>query len=204
LEDLALVGNGGTGAYTVYVDNFKQIYTYASGSTVTMNTGAKLALTASATDADLAIENPLEFGLDADAPTNAVIDIGTGVFSWTPDATFANTTNAVTFWVQDSPTNGAALKADSKDLTIIVNSDPLGVQSTAIEASTAAAGETVKLEWDAVIGQSYTIQYRAAGSTDWVEYSTVVADSPTMSVVVTNQDERSYRILAIDDSLKDQ
>src|SRR6185503_6042334 len=45
--------------------------------------GAEIRLTASATDHDLPV-TPLTYSLDAGAPEGASIDPSTGVFSWTP------------------------------------------------------------------------------------------------------------------------
>ena len=201
LEHLAFVPNGGMGAYTVYVDNFKQIYTYASGSTVTMNTGAKLALTASATDADTPAQ-PLSFALDADAPTNSVINDTNGLFSWTPGTSDAGTSNAIAFFVEDAPATGAPSKSDTKTLTVIVNADPLSVQSAALEATTVGSGETVSLAWDAVIGATYTIQFKTGlADSGWTDYATVTAESTTASIVVANDDDRFYRVLRTDGSV---
>ena len=55
LEELALIPNGGTGAYTVYVDNFAVV-----------------------------AQNTLTYSLDAGAPAGASIHPKTGVFKWTP------------------------------------------------------------------------------------------------------------------------
>jgi len=196
LEHLALVPNGGMGAYTVYVDNFTQVYTYAVTNPITMNTGAVLTLNASATDSDGYVGEPLSFDLDADAPTNAILDEVTGAFTWTPDASFANTTNLMSIIVQDAPTNGAIAKLASQDITVIVASDPLGVQSTGV----AAADETVTLSWDAVPGKTYQVQYKEKlEDTAWTDLGAAFTATETGdSVAVSNTDkERIYRIIEV-------
>jgi N-acetyl-anhydromuramyl-L-alanine amidase AmpD len=193
LEHLALIPNGGTGAYTVYVDNFKQISTTALPGTVTMNASSTLAFTASGTNPDAGAGELLSYSLDADANTNAVIDEITGAFTFNPDASFNGTTNLITVSVQDSPTNGGIAKIDSKDVTVIVNADPLGVQSDSGVSSSSAAGETT-LTWDSVAGQTYQVQYKDGSSDSWTDLQTVTATGSTASVMVSSEGERFYRI----------
>ena len=102
LEHLILLGNGGTGAYTVYVDNFEVVTTTALPGTVTMNASSTLSITATATDADVPAQ-AVSFGLDADANTNAVLDRDTGAFTWTPGAGDAGTTSDFTITAEDDP-----------------------------------------------------------------------------------------------------
>src|SRR5262249_13026677 len=78
LESLDLVCTGGTGAYTVYLDNFQVCYMYNLASQITMNTGATLTFTASGSDPDPG--SGLTFSLGADDPATASIDPVTGAF----------------------------------------------------------------------------------------------------------------------------
>src|SRR5205085_217672 len=96
---------------------------------VTVKVGSSLEFTASGSDPDAYAGEPLAFTLDADAPTNAVIDEISGAFLWTPDATFAGTTNTFNVSVQDAPTNGANAKITGQDITVAVIADTVGVQS---------------------------------------------------------------------------
>jgi len=196
LEHLALVPNGGMGAYTVYVDNFTQVYTYPVTNPIAMNTGSVLTLNASATDSDGYVGQPLSFDLDADAPTNAILDEVTGAFTWTPDVSYASTTNVMSIMVQDAPTNGAIAKISSQDITVIVASDPLGVQSSGV----LAADETVTLNWDAVPGKVYQVQYKEKlEDVAWANLGAAfTATESTESVAVSNSDkERIYRIIEV-------
>ena len=126
LEHLALIPDGGMGAYTVYVDNFTQIYTYAAGATATANTGALITSQATGTDIDTPVQ-ALFYGQDADNSTNAVIDQNSGAFSWTPTSADVGSW-PTTIIVEDDPTNGAISKSASQTFTVTVNSDPLGPQ----------------------------------------------------------------------------
>ena len=123
LEHLILVGQGGTGAYTVHLDNFHVVTDTALPGTVTMTTGSPLTFTASATDPDPGAG--LTYTVDADANTNAVMDSVSGAFSWTP-STSETGTSTFTVDVQDSPTNGAIPKDASATFSVVVSTDPLG------------------------------------------------------------------------------
>ena len=125
LEHLILVGQGGTGAYTIHVDNFDVVTTNTlPAETVTMVTGSTLTFTASATDPDPG--TGLAFSLGPDSNTNAVIDSVTGAFTYTPPVGDAGTTNSIVVDVQDNPTNGSLPKDAASTITVIVNADPLG------------------------------------------------------------------------------
>ena len=206
LDGLAIIPNGSLGAYTVYVDNFKQIYTYASTNTVVANTGATIAFTASGTDTDVPAQ-PLYFALDADfsdAHTNATLNETNGVFSWTPTSSDAGTTNDITLFVEDAPANGSVVKSDSQTINVVVKADPLGVQSAGIDASWAAAGESVKLEWEAIIGHEYVIQM-CTKSLSWMNIQVVRADSSTESVEIEATSTGAFfRIVDLDDTAADQ
>ena len=107
LEHLALVPNDGMGAYNIYLDNFQVVNTSAS---FVVDTGATLTLTNTATDPD----NPpqyLTFSLDPGAPTNAVIDPDSGIFTWAPSPEQSPGTNIITVRVTDDgspPASGVA------------------------------------------------------------------------------------------------
>ncbi len=203
LEHLALVPAGGTGAYKMYLDNFKVISTTSLASPVTVKVGSTLEFTASGSDPDAYAGEPLAFDLDADSPTNAVLDEVSGAFIWTPDAAFAGTTNILTVSVQDAPTNGANAKIAAQDITINVIADTVGVQSVD-GGGVVASDETAALSWDAVIGKSYQVQYKEnLEDADWQNLGDViVATQTTESVSVVNTaKERVYRIIeAVGDS----
>ena len=194
-EHLALVPNGGMGAYTVYVDNFEVIWTPTLPSTVTLNANSTFTFTASGTDPDPG--SGLDFGLDADTVAGATIDPATGAFTWTP--TTSGTTNAISVFVNDNPINGAVAKTTSQTFNVIVNSDPFGVQSSA--SGLVAAGENVQLTWPAVAGASYQVQSKQEGG-DWTNVGgPITADSSEGSAEVTQAGEETYyRILSLSNS----
>ena len=188
LEHLILYGNGGSGAYTVYLDNFEVVYNYSLGSQITMNTGATLAFTASGTDPDPGAG--LGFGLGADDAATATIDPDTGVFAWTPDSSYAGTTNSFTVTVEDSPTDGGIPKSASQNFTVAVVSDPVGPLS-------ADAGST-SVNWDSVSGKTYQVQSKNSDGS-WSDVgSPVTATGSSSSASVSAGAE--YRVIEIADA----
>ncbi|MDB6029566.1 MAG: multidomain protein with s-layer y region, glug motif, ig motif, i-set domain, pkd domain, partial [Verrucomicrobiales bacterium] len=200
LEDLALVPNGGMGAYSIYVDNFEVATTSALPGTLSMNTGSTLTFTATATDPDLPAQT-LTFSLDAGAPTGASISGTTGAFTWTPTTGQANTTNIISVRVKD---NGAGLLSDVKTFTVMVTSDPFSAQG-AQRVGAVAASESVKLQWDAIAGRTYQLQYKTnLNEATWQNGSIITATHTPMSIQVSDE-ARFYRIVELNttDSLNE-
>ncbi|MDB6024945.1 MAG: N-acetylmuramoyl-L-alanine amidase family 2, partial [Verrucomicrobiales bacterium] len=199
LEHIALIGAGGTGAYTVHMDNFQVVTTTALPGTVTMKANSTLTYTASATDPDPGAG--ISYGLDADfseAHPTAVLDPVTGAFAWTPGAGDAGITNSITVTAQDSPTNGALVKNDSKALTVVVTSDALGTQGT---DGFVAGGDVSTLAWDSKPGVTYSIQTRSSSTGEWKTVQTETATDTSTSVEVTNDGTDTYfRIIEVTSS----
>ena len=188
LEHLVLYGAGGSGAYTMYVDNFQVVTTASLPGTVNIKANSTLTFTASATDPDPGAG--LGFGIDADfqeAFPAAVMDPDTGAFTWTPGATEAGTTNVIVVSAEDSPTNGAFPKSDSKTVTVVVSADTLAAQST--------DSDPLTLTWDSVAGTSYKIQSQNS-SGEWTDVQTVQATGSVTNAQVSGG--ATYRIVAIE------
>ncbi len=83
----------------------------------TVDEGTLLTFTASASDADLPAQT-LTFGLDAGAPSGAVIDPASGVFAWTPSEGQGPGVYTVTVRVTD---DGSPALDDAETITITVN-----------------------------------------------------------------------------------
>ena len=192
LEHLALVAAAGTGTYTIYVDNFEVVTTTSLPGTVTMKSYSKLTFTASATDPE---SNPLTYGLELGAPSEAIIDSASGAFTWTPPSTYDGTTNDITVYVEDAPSTGLP-KRDYNTVTVIVSADSLAAQSSSGSA-TVSANETVTLEWNAVIGASYQVQWKGASSIDWENLGEpIVATAAVQKIDLQNSGgETLYRIV---------
>ena len=138
LEGISIVPNAGMGVYNVYFDDVKVVQT---STNLIVNTGGTITVANSATDADTPAQT-LQFSLGASAPTNAVIDPDTGVFTWTPTPEQSPSTNAIPIVVTD---DGSPALSDTKNLVVVVNkvnTPPRlgGVPDQAIEVS---SGQTI-------------------------------------------------------------
>ena len=195
LESVALVPNGGLGAYTIHVDNLEIVTTTTLPGTITTADGSTVSFTATATDPDAG--QTLTFSLDAGAPAGAGINSSSGAFTWTPTSAQVNTTNNITVRAKD---NGAGLLSDAKTFTVIVTSDPLAAQS-APSTATVSSGETVTLTWDSIVGVTYRVEYKNNLKSDWSALSEITATSDTTSVNVSNgHKNRYYRIVVVENT----
>lgn len=93
-------------------------------SNMTNSEGSLLTFTATATDADLP-DQTLTYSLSSSAPSGAIIDPVSGVFTWSPSEAQGPSTNWVTVFVRD---NGSPILTNSQTIKIIVtevNTAPL-------------------------------------------------------------------------------
>jgi hypothetical protein len=136
----------------------------------TIGVGVTLNITNSATDSNV----PLTFSL-LTAPTNAAINAGSGVLSWRPIVTQANTTNQFAVSVADSGTPSM-----SATQSFAVTVAPLA--RPAVSAMSPVAGQLV-LQVSGDNGPDYQIQ----SSTNLVNWNGVfTTNSPPMPFVWTN------------------
>jgi hypothetical protein len=153
----------------------------------TIHAGTTLVITNSATDSDLPT-NTLTFSLGGIVPTGASIDQASGIFTWTPDDSYANTINPITVQVTD---NGAPPMDDSKSFNVSVFSRPI------IESITRSNG-VVTITWSAISNETYTVQYKddlvAPGWNDLLPDVTASGPTATKSNSATPSGERFYRI----------
>ncbi len=201
LEHLILKGEGGTGAYSVYIDNFEVVTSTTLPGNVVMKAGSTLAFTASGTDPE---SNPLIFGLEEGAPLDASINSANGSFLWTPTVGAVGTTNEIAVFVEDAPPGGYQTKRDGKIVTVEVYGDTLATQS--VGDSSVAIGESVSLQWDATPGATYQVQFKDSGSETWSNVGEpIVATSSSESVVLENGNNAgSYRVVEVSSASIDQ
>ena len=197
LEHLALVGAGGTGNYTVYLDNFEVVTTATLPGTVTMKSNSKLTFTATGSDPEGTM---LSYGLDDLPPADATFNTSSGAFAWTPTSLYDGTTNDIVVYVEDAPPGGTQTKRDYQTVTVIVTPDTLAAQSAA--DGSVAAGETVTLEWNATPGQVYQVQSKVALEDEWADSgSPIAATKDVESVVIENSTGAGYfRIIEVSGS----
>src|SRR5206468_376975 len=101
---------------TIHVSEVNEAPVLAAIGDKSVNEGATLSFTASATDADVPT-NTLTYSLDAGAPAGAAIDGSTGTFSWTPTEAQGPADYSVTVPVTDT---GRPALDDFETLTIHV------------------------------------------------------------------------------------
>ena len=119
----------------------------------TIHVGMTLVLTNPATDPD---GDALTFSLDPGAPGDASVDPNSGIFMWTPDSSFAGTTNDITVQVTD---DGAPPLSDAQTFAVTVL--PLTFQATTL------SNDVLTISWGSISGLTYRVQY----TTNLVRYS---------------------------------
>jgi hypothetical protein len=160
----------------------------------TIHVGSTLVITNSATDVDIPT-NSLTFSLFT-GPTGADVNATNGVFVWTPDNSFANTTNAVTVVVTDN--NPDAVNetnlSDAKSFTIVVAPPPTF-------SSAVVSNDMLTLSWSAISGQTYRVQYSTdLLNTNWTDLppDVTATDTTASQVDSTSTDaQRFYRVMVL-------
>lgn len=181
-------------SFTVTVLESNEPPVLAAISNITVHAGMTVTITNAATDPDIPT-NTLTYSL-SNAPVSATIDSTNGLFSWTPDSSFVNSTNNVTVVVTDyNPwaVNDQHL-TDSKSFTIAVVPPPT-------LASVGISNGVFTVTWNSIPGQKYRVQYSTdlAGS-NWVDLppdvtATDVTSSQTDSAMTDSQ--RFYRVMVL-------
>jgi uncharacterized repeat protein (TIGR01451 family) len=160
----------------------------------TIHVGTTLVITNSATDVDVPT-NSLTFSLYP-SPAGADVNPTNGVFVWTPDSSFANTTNSVTVVVTDN--NPDAVNetnlSDAKSFTIVVVPPPTF-------SSAVVSNEMLTLRWSAISGQTYRVQYSTdLLNTNWTDLplDVTATDTTASQVDSTSADaQRFYRVMVL-------
>ncbi len=159
-----------------------------------IHAGMTLTLTNSATDPDIPT-NTLTFQVYP-GPAGASVDPTNGIFTWTPDNSFAGTTNSVTIVVTDD--NPWAVNAqqlsDAKTFQVYV-APPLMLSGTVL------SNDALTLTWGSISGTTYRVQYDTQlGDSNWIDLPPdVTATSSTSSQTDTNLTDmqRFYRVLVV-------
>jgi fibronectin type 3 domain-containing protein len=154
--------------------------TLAAISNRTIGVGLVLSITNTATDSDVPAQT-LTFSLPT-APTNAAINSGSGVLTWRPLVTQANTTNAFTVMVADS---GTPTKIATQSFVVTVTNLAKPVVSTV----TPLVGQLV-LQVNGASGPDYQIQ-SSTNLTGWTAVFTT--NAPAMPFAWTNSTTGSPR-----------
>ena len=161
----------------------------------TIHVGATLVITNSATDADLPT-NTLTFSLYPPGPAGSAINATNGVFVWTPDSSFANTTNSVTVVVTDYNPDAVNSKnlSDAKSFTVVVAPPPTF-------SSAAISNDQLTLTWSSISGQTYRVQYNTTlSNTNWTDLppDVMATDTTASQIDSTLSDaQRFYRVMVL-------
>jgi uncharacterized repeat protein (TIGR01451 family) len=158
----------------------------------TIHVGMSLVISNSATDADVPT-NSLTYSLYP-GPAGADINTTNGVFVWTPDSSFANTTNSVTVVVTDNNPDAVGQLNDAKSFNIFVAAAPTF-------SSAVMSNDVVTLTWSAISGLTYRVQYVTdLWDTAWKDLPPdVVATDTTASQTdsTTSDTQRFYRVMVV-------
>lgn len=150
--------------------------------------GMTLVITNSATDPDAA--QSLSYSLDPGAPPTATIDSASGIFSWTPDSTYANTTNGVTVRVTD---NGVLPLSDAKTFSVAVV--PLAFQPVIL------SNDLLTISWTSISGVTYRVQYTTnLTGTNWATLPpdiTATGETANMTDTTQPDGQRFYRVFVV-------
>ncbi len=153
----------------------------------TIHVGMTLVITNSAADPD---GNALAFSLDAGAPGTASIDPASGIFMWTPDGSFANTTNDITVRVTD---DGVPPLSDAQSFAVTVV--PLNFQTTTL------SNGVLTISWGSISGLTYRVQYKTnLLDTNWSDLVPDVIATGSASSITDSIDadaQRFYRVLVV-------
>ena len=165
----------------------------------TVNEGATLSFTASATDADLPSQT-LTYSLDAASLALGMsINASTGVFSWTPTETQGGLAPSVTITVTD---NGTGTLTDSETFTITVGDTNLAPVLAAIGNQTVNEGATLSFTASATDADlpSQTLSYSldaaslalgmsinsSTGAFSWTPSEAQGGLAPSVTITVTD------------------
>lgn len=152
----------------------------------TIGVGVTLTLTNTATDAETPPQT-LTYSLLI-APTNAAINSSSGLLTWRPPTTQANTTNLFTIMVAD---NGTPSLSATRSFTVVVTN-----LVTPHVSTVSASGGQLTLQVEGARGPDYQVQ----ASTNLVNWIPVfITNSPAMpftwSTVTTNGPLSFFQIL---------
>ena len=115
-----------------------------------------------------------------------------GLFTWTPSALQAPSTNDITVFVTD---NGAGMLSDSDTFRVTVLPPPVAMV-------TSANGTTVSIAFDTIAGRSYRLVYKAQISDPtWLPLSAPVLAgglSLTIEDTIGANAQRFYRVEQVD------
>jgi hypothetical protein len=155
----------------------------------TVTAGTQLTITNAAVDADISTNN-LSFTFDPGTPGGASINPTSGLFTWTPAAAQAPSTNLITVRLTD---NGSPTFSDAKTFSIVVNR----VAELHLTEITMSSSGVVTLGWSSQAGKTYRVESKDdLNPTTWNTAGDYNATNSTTSATnsVSGTSKRYYRI----------
>jgi pectin methylesterase-like acyl-CoA thioesterase len=159
----------------------------ASGANFTYNAGVNIAISCTATDADVPAQT-LTYSLLA-GPTNAAVNSSSGNLTWRPLVAQGDSTNTVTVVVTD---NGTPNLSATNSFTITVNPVTLPNLSSA-----SVAGGQFSMSISGQVGPDYTVQVSTNLLEGWTSIATNTPATIPFTFTDTNAlpDVQFYRVL---------
>ena len=178
---------GATQSFTIVVRPVNHAPTLAAISDRVIHQGATVTFTNIATDQDQP-PNTLVFSL-LNPPSGATVNPINGVFSWTPSAQQAPSTNTI----------GVVVADDASPPLTDTQSFKVTVQLPSRILSISLSGTNVNMQWTAIPTQGYQVQYQSTlVETNWTDLGGPVnasSSTATRQDTVQTNEQRFYRIL---------
>lgn len=161
-----------TQAFTLVVLETNSVPTLPPIADRTVHAGTLIEFTNVASDVDVPT-NTLTFSLDAGAPSGAVVNVASGVFSWLTKDTDAGTTNSISVRATD---NGVPSMSTNRTFVATVVGRP-------VVRAVVSSNSLIALAWNSISGQTYRVQTKLdVDATNWSNLlPDVIADSTNTS-----------------------
>jgi hypothetical protein len=170
---------GAARSFLVTVEEVNQPPIITPLTSHTINVGGLLTFSVTATDVDIPRQNII-FSLGAQSPAGAIISPA-GLFTWTPTAEQANTTNTVSVIASD---DGFPARNSTNQFQVIVTRGDL---SRPALASPTLAGGTFTVALQGISGRTYFLERTASlDQPEWVVVDEIVGSGSTLVLTDLN------------------
>ncbi len=153
--------------------------------------GETLSFNAGASDPDSPPQT-LTYSLDAGAPTGAVVNASSGLFSWTPSPAQMPSTNVITLRVTD---NGSPALSAARAFRVVVR------QELRVSGIASAGGNNLGITFGTIPGKLYRVDYKnALEDPQWLPLTAetpAIGTSMSVTVSMVGQGQRFYRVVQV-------